>query len=83
MQRALSQTKSPARSQEGHHCYMPYAPDRYLEHTLQATTYSAESYLGDRKTEESMVITQSQALHLLRLRGYIIKDDIPSHLAPA
>lgn len=44
--------------------------------------YSAESYLGDRKTEESMVITQSQALHLLRLRGYIIKDDIPS-LAPA
>jgi len=44
--------------------------------------YSTEGYLADRPSVKSMVISKSQALNLLRLRGYIIKDDvIPS--APA
>ena len=44
--------------------------------------YSNEGYLVDRNTGESMILTKSQALHLLRQRGFIIKDDIPS-AAPA
>jgi len=38
--------------------------------------YSTEGYLADRPSEKSMVISKSQALNLLRLRGYIIKDDV-------
>jgi hypothetical protein len=37
--------------------------------------YSAEGYFVDRPATVSKVITKSQALHLLRLRGYIIKED--------
>jgi len=40
--------------------------------------YSTEGYLVDRKTNQSKVITKTQGLHLLRLRGYIIKDDLSS-----
>lgn len=39
--------------------------------------YSREGYLIDRPVAKSMTITKTQALHLLRSRGYIIKDDIP------
>ena len=38
--------------------------------------YSSEGYGEDRPTAQSMTITTSQALHLLRLRGYTIKDDV-------
>ena len=39
--------------------------------------YSTEGYLADRPiTDKSKVLTKSQALNLLKLRGYIIKDDI-------
>ena len=44
----------------------------------KAEPYSAEGYFVDHKTGKSMVITKAQALNLLRLRGYIIKDDTPS-----
>jgi len=40
--------------------------------------YSVDGYLADRPVNQSMVISKSQALNLLRLRGYIIKDDVPS-----
>ena len=40
--------------------------------------YSADGYLADRPSDKALVITKSQALNLLRLRGYIIKDDLPS-----
>lgn len=36
--------------------------------------YSAEGYLVNHG-KKSMVITQAQGLHLLRLRGYVIMDD--------
>ena len=42
--------------------------------------YSNEGYLVDRNTGETMIITKSQALHLLRMRGFIIKDDAPSEV---
>lgn len=38
--------------------------------------YSKDGYIKDRPDSQSMTITKSQALNLLRLRGYIIKDDI-------
>lgn len=37
--------------------------------------YTAQGYLDDRPVVKSMVITKSQALNLLKIRGYIIKDD--------
>ena len=37
--------------------------------------YSAEGYLAPRPVKEDKVLTTSQALSLLKLRGYIIKDD--------
>jgi transposase len=40
--------------------------------------YSAKGYLADQPTNQSMVITKTQGLQLLRLRGYTIKDDTPS-----
>ena len=44
-------------------------------------TYNASGYLIDtpRPTDESKVLTQKQALELLRLRGYVIKED---HINP-
>jgi transposase len=38
-------------------------------------SYSADGYFQYRLVPESMVITKSHALNLLRSRGYIIKDD--------
>jgi len=43
--------------------------------------YSAKGYITDRPANQSMVISKTQALNLLRLRGYIIKDDV-APLAP-
>jgi len=40
--------------------------------------YSPYDYTADRPVEKSMIISTSQALNFLRLRGYVIKDDIPS-----
>ncbi len=37
--------------------------------------YNPYGYLDDRKTEPSKTVTTAQALNLLRLRGYVIKDD--------
>jgi hypothetical protein len=39
--------------------------------------YSVNGYIVDRPVNNSMVISTSQALSLIRLRGYIIKDDLP------
>ena len=41
-------------------------------------SYSDAGYFTERPERQSMVITKAQALNLLRLRGYIIKDDIAS-----
>jgi hypothetical protein len=38
--------------------------------------YSPDGYFADRPENQSMVISKSQALRLLLLRGYIIKDDV-------
>ena len=38
--------------------------------------YSADGYFHNKPAATSMVITKSQALNLLRLRGYVIKDDV-------
>jgi transposase len=40
--------------------------------------YSSEGYLVDRTIKQSMVITKAQGLNLLRLRGYLFKDEVPS-----
>ena len=41
--------------------------------------YVADGFLVELNVEHSTVITVSQALQLLRVRGYIIKDDTPAH----
>ena len=38
--------------------------------------YTPEGFLEPRPVKESKVLTTSQALNLLRLRGYTIKDDV-------
>ena len=43
--------------------------------------YSADGYLADRPENQSMVISKSQALNLLKSRGYIIKDDVVSEFS--
>jgi len=40
--------------------------------------YSAQTYLADRPDNQSMTLSKSQALNLLKSRGYIIKDDVPA-----
>jgi len=40
--------------------------------------YSSAGYLTDRPVNQSAVLTTAQALNLIRLRGYVIKDDCPS-----
>ena len=40
--------------------------------------YTADGFLVLKHIEMSKIITKSQALNLLRLRGYVIKDDIKS-----
>jgi hypothetical protein len=37
--------------------------------------YSAKGYLADRPSNPSLVLTKTQALNLLRSRGYVIKDE--------
>jgi len=39
--------------------------------------YTAEGYLAPRPVKEEKCLTTSQALNLLKLRGYVIKDDLP------
>jgi len=38
--------------------------------------YSAAGYLADKLTEHSVVISKAQGLQLLRMRGYIFKDEL-------
>ena len=40
--------------------------------------YSTEGYLVDRPENQSLVLTKAQALNLLKSRGYVIKDHLPS-----
>ena len=40
--------------------------------------YTPEGFLQQRPVPEDKVITKAQALNLLRLRGYVIKDDLPA-----
>ena len=40
--------------------------------------YSNKGYLTDHETGESKILTKSQALQMLRMRGFIIKDDAPT-----
>ena len=40
--------------------------------------YTAEGYLAPRPVKEEKILTISQALNLLKLRGYVIKDDLPA-----
>ena len=40
--------------------------------------YTAEGFLESRPVNESRILTTSQALNLLKQRGYVIKDDIVS-----
>ena len=37
--------------------------------------YTAEGYLSSRPVKKDKILTTSQALNLLKLRGYVIKDD--------
>ena len=39
--------------------------------------YTVEDYLAPRPVKKDKILTTSQALNLLKLRGYIIKDDPP------
>ena len=39
--------------------------------------YTAEGYLAPRPVKKEKILTTSQALNLLKLRGYVIKDDFP------
>ena len=39
--------------------------------------YTAEGYLAPRPVKKDKILTTSQALNLLKLRGYVIKDDLP------
>lgn len=44
----------------------------------KAEPYCPDGFIHHRPTPESKVLTKSQALHLLKMRGYTIKDDLPS-----
>ena len=39
--------------------------------------YTAEGYLAPRPVKTEKILTTSQALNLLKLRGYVIKDGLP------
>ena len=43
----------------------------------KAVPYSPSGFVHERPHHESKTLTVSQALHLLKMRGYIIKDDPP------
>ena len=38
--------------------------------------YTPEGFLESRPVKEEKILTISQALNLLKLRGYVIKDDL-------
>ncbi|MFV0342872.1 MAG: hypothetical protein ACK5JH_08250 [Anaerocolumna sp.] len=38
--------------------------------------YTPEGFLESRPVSESKILTSSQALNLMRQRGYVIKDDV-------
>ena len=38
--------------------------------------YTPEGFLESRPVNDSKILTTSQALHLLKQRGYVIKDDV-------
>ena len=38
--------------------------------------YTPEGFLESRPVKESKILTTSQALNLMKQRGYIIKDDV-------
>jgi hypothetical protein len=38
--------------------------------------YTPEGFLESRLVNESKILTTSQALNLLKQRGYVIKDDV-------
>ena len=40
--------------------------------------YTAEGYLAPHPVKKEKILTTSQALNLLKLRGYVIKDDLPA-----
>ena len=44
--------------------------------------YSAQGFLADSLSNSSVVMTKAQALNMLRLRGFVFKDDSPN-FAPA
>jgi len=44
--------------------------------------YDPKGFLAEPPSDKARTLTQTQALNLLRSRGFIIQDDIPS-LAPA
>lgn len=44
---------------------------------LKLEPYCADGYPSDRAVAHPMTITRSQGLELLRLRGFIFKDDLP------
>ena len=37
--------------------------------------YTAEGHLAPKPVKKDKILTTSQALNLLKLRGYVIKDD--------
>ena len=41
----------------------------------KSTPYSPDGFLHEHLTQDSKTLTTSQALHLLKMRGYTIKDD--------
>ena len=48
----------------------------------KAEPYSPDGFIHERPNHESKTLTTSQALHLLKMRGYIIKDDPDDPLVP-
>ena len=44
--------------------------------------YTPDGYLAPRPVKAEKVLTTSQALNLLKLRGYVIKDDVAIPAAP-
>ena len=55
---------------------MPFIPPsfNYL-YSPSKHPAAAEGFLESRPVKEEKILTTSQALNLLKLRGYVIKDD--------
>lgn len=54
----------------------PESIGHYLAHTHRFKPYIPEGFLESHPVNNSKILTTSQALNLLKQRGYIIKDDI-------